>query len=97
MNNGNKPMTLSPEFEAVTYSAPSDSSLVNLEQVPYETKEMTMTLSERIAALEARIEQVERRRMILSYSDDYCHSNGNYDAVTSELRALERERDALRA
>ena len=56
-----------------------------------------MTLSERIADLEARIEQIEYRRMILSYSDDYCHSNGNYDAVTREIRALERERDALRA
>ncbi len=85
-------MSLFPEFEAVTYSAPSDSSLVSLEQIPYET-----TLSERIADLEARIEQIEYRRMILSYSDDYCHSNGNYDAVTREIRALERERDALRA
>ena len=39
-------MTLSPEFEAITYSAPSDSSLVSLEQIPYETKRMVVTLVE---------------------------------------------------
>ena len=49
-------------------------------------REAMMTLE----TIQNQIAQAERNLLVLAYSDDYCYSNGNYDAARNHIRSLER-------
>ena len=43
-----------------------------------------------LETIQNQIAQAERNLLVLAYSDNYCYSNGNYDAARNHLRSLER-------